>query len=392
MASWLAGPTSQRLIPFIYLAISVPVILYLCFLIPPMQVRDEGRHFLRACQVAEGGILPEIEAGSGKAGGVLPIAEFEFVHAKMSTGFLRNEDRIRTIRGRLEALDRESQRQAPLGERRFAVFPGATIYPPPLYLPQVAAIRIAQLFLSKVYVWFYAARVLNGLFAVLLVFAALRIAPMHQLLLVIPAVLPMSLYQFSSVSSDALIIGVSIAYVALCFRFLETDGLAIRSGLLCCLCLLTLGKPVHLPAGMLLLAVYRRLGWRRAAGFCSGAMAVAAGAYLWWSHLVRRFFALSAEGFRDPHGMGTQTAFAIAHPILLTKVLLRTLWHQGKFIGEDVIGYFGWGGLPLPPWLYLVLAGIGLAIILCVVVNLNRGDFARLTAAFLAAGGLVWGS
>src|SRR4051812_7653808 len=57
-----AGPASERLIPFIYLAISLPVALYLCFLIPPMQVRDEGRHFLRACQIADGGIISEIEA------------------------------------------------------------------------------------------------------------------------------------------------------------------------------------------------------------------------------------------------------------------------------------------------------------------------------------------
>jgi len=72
-----AGPASERLIPFIYLAISLPVALYLCFLMPPMQVRDEGRHFLRACQIADGGIISQIEASSGQAGGMLPLAESE---------------------------------------------------------------------------------------------------------------------------------------------------------------------------------------------------------------------------------------------------------------------------------------------------------------------------
>src|SRR3954465_62861 len=211
-----AGPAAERLIPFIYLALSLPVALYLCFLIPPMQVRDEGRHFLRACQIADGGIISQIEASSGQAGGMLPVAESEFVRDKMGPFFLLNEDRLPTIRARLEALDRASKNQVPLRERRFAVFPGATIYPPALYLPQIAAIRIAQLFSGKVYVWFYSARVLNGLVAILLVFAALRIAKTHQLLLFIPAVLPMSLYQISSVSSDAMIIGLSIVFVALC--------------------------------------------------------------------------------------------------------------------------------------------------------------------------------
>jgi len=54
--------------------------------------------------------------------------------------------------------------------------------------------------------------VLNGLVAILLVFAALRIAKTHQLLLFIPAVLPMSLYQISSISTDAMIIGLSIVF------------------------------------------------------------------------------------------------------------------------------------------------------------------------------------
>ncbi len=390
MASWLAGPTSQGLTPFIYFAISVPVVLYLCFLIPPMQVRDEGRHFLRACQIAEGGILSEIEAGSGNAGGVLPLAEFEFVHDKMSIEFLRNEDRTPTVRGRLDALDRESQRQAPLGERRFAAFPGATIYPPPLYLPQVAAIRIAQLFSNKVYVWFYAARVLNGLIAVLLVFAALTIARTHQLLLLIPAVLPMSLYQISSISSDALIIGLSIFFVALCIRFLYDGSFSVRTGLVFCLCLLTLGKPVHLVAGLLLLAAYRRLGWRRAAVFCVGVMAFAASAYIWWAYLARRFFPLGGAGETSGrHDPAAQMNFAAAHPILMAKVMLRTLWHQKKDIITDLIGNFEWGALPLPPWFYMVVVAIGLGVLFCILVNLDRAGLAQFALASLAAGGLA---
>ena len=79
-----AVATLERLIPFIYLAISLPATAYLCFLIPPIQGRDEGRHFLRACQMADGGILSQIDANTGQAGGVLPVAEAEFVREKMS--------------------------------------------------------------------------------------------------------------------------------------------------------------------------------------------------------------------------------------------------------------------------------------------------------------------
>jgi uncharacterized membrane protein len=388
-ALWLARPHLRGLIPLIYFAISLPTMLYLCFLTPPIQVADEGRHFLRACQIADGQIVSQIDANTSQAGGLLPLAESEFVRDKMSTDFLRNEDRLPTIRARLDALDRSSQNQAPLREKRFAPFPNPTIYPPALYLPQVAAIRIAQLFTDKVYVWFYSARVLNGLVSILLISAALRIAATHQLLLLIPAVLPTSLYQLSSVSTDALIIALSILFVALCIRFLDTDGLAIRSGLVFCLCLLTLGKPVHLPAGLLLLAAYGRLGWQRATVFCAGATGAAGGAYVYWSYLVRRFFAIAAADHpgRNPPA---QIVFVMAHPISVAKMILGTLWYQGKVVIAEIIGGVGWWPTyPLPPWFYVVTIGIGLAIFACVLVNLDRGDFVCFAAAHLAAGGLV---
>jgi uncharacterized membrane protein len=376
------------LISLIYLAISLPTMLYLCFLTPPMQVADEGRHFLRACQIADGGIVSQIDANTNQAGGLLPLAESEFVRDKMRTDFLRDEDRLSTIRARLDALDRSSQKQAPLREKKFAAFPNPTIYPPALYLPQVAATWIARLFTDKVYVWFYSARVLNGLVAILLIFAALRIAATHQLLLLIPAVLPTSLYQLSSVSADAQIISLSILFVALCVRFLDTDDLALRTGLVVCLSLLTLGKPVHLPAGLLLLAAYRRLGWQRAIAFCAGAMGTAGGAYLCWSYLVRRFFAMAAAEFSG-HNPYAQIIFIKAHPISAAKIVLGTLWHQDKKLIVELIGRFGWVALPLPHWFYVVTIGIGLAIVACVLINLGRGKFVCLIVAGLTAGGLV---
>jgi uncharacterized membrane protein len=390
LASVPAVATLERLIPVVYLAIGLPVMAYLCFLIPPIQGRDEGRHFLRACQIADGGILAQIDANTGQAGGMLPVAEAEFVRDKMSTDFLRREDLLPTIGERLKALDAASQSQAPLNERRFAAFAGATIYPPALYLPLVAGIRLAQVFSDKVYVWFYTARLLNGLTAVLLIFAALQIARTHQLLLVIPAVLPMSLLSISSISSDAQIVALSILFVALCIRFLGDDGLAIRAGLALCLGLLTLGKPVHIAAGALLLAAYGRLGWRRAAAFCAGVMALALGAYIGWAYLVRPFFAVSAQGFHGNHNPAMQIGFIKAHPILAAEVFPRTLWHQGRDIFKDFIGNIGWGGLPFPPLVYKASVGIGLAILCCVAVNLDRRDLASSALAGLGAGGFLF--
>jgi predicted membrane protein DUF2142 len=359
---------SRYVVPFLYLTVGLATTLYLCFLVPPMQSRDEGRHFLRAAQIAHGHFMSQIDPVSGEAGGILPIAESEFVRDKMSTDFLRSEDGLRTIPARLAALDLAARGQAPSSEQRFAAFPGATIYSPALYLPQILGIRAAALFSNKVYIFFYSARVLNAMTAVILVFLALYLAPTHHHLLLIPAVLPMSLYQFSSVSSDASIIALSVLFVALCIRFLDVDGFSIRAGLLVCVFLLTLGKPVHLPASLLLLAAHKRLGWRRAILFFAEVVTFCGAAYFFWSYTARAFFstALPDAPGRNPV---MQIHSITAHPAAMMTVFLTTLNDHGWSIIGDMIGWFGWFALPLPIWLYLAALGTGVAVLGCLFLN-----------------------
>jgi uncharacterized membrane protein len=335
-----------------------------------MQSPDEGRHFLRACQIAQGQFLSQINPRTGEAGGVLPSAESEFVRDKMRTDFLRSQDRLRTIFERLAALDRSVQNQAPLSEQRFASFPGTTIYPPVLYVPQALGIRLARLFSNKVYVLFYSARILNAIVAVVLVFFSLYLASTHQYLLLVPAVLPMSLYQFSSVSSDATIIAVGVLFVALCIRFLDGDSRALRLGLILSLLVLMLGKPVYSPAALLLLAAHKRLGWRRMLLFFSEVVAVCGASYLFWAHVAGAFFAKAASDFPDRNSR-MQIHLLSAHPLMIIDVLLTTLKHQGWIIIGETIGFFGWLALSLPTWFYEIAFAMGAATLGCLFVNHN---------------------
>src|SRR5438309_908623 len=68
-----------QLVPYLYLCITVPAVLLLCFLVPPMQSMDESRHFVRACQIAQGRWLAEVDAATGRGGGLLPEAVADFV-------------------------------------------------------------------------------------------------------------------------------------------------------------------------------------------------------------------------------------------------------------------------------------------------------------------------
>src|SRR5438270_2756575 len=209
MSRYRLGP---RTIQYLYAYISLPTLLLICFLVPPMQSVDESRHFVRACQIAQGGFLSEIDPATGRGGGVLPEAVADFVRQWMNAGWLHSDEMLRTIPARLHALELASKTQKPISKTIFVEFPSAGIYSPSLYLPQSAGIVIARLFSDKVYIWFYSARICNALCAVFLVWLALRVAPDHALLLMLIAIVPMSLSQFASVSSDASIMALTALF------------------------------------------------------------------------------------------------------------------------------------------------------------------------------------
>ena len=120
----------------------------------------------------------------------MPQPAEDFVRRKMTPEFLRNEGPLHSIRSRIDALDRASQSQLSTTQRSFASFPTATIYAPVLYIPQAMAISMAKRLSNKVYIWFYAARTLNAIFAVAVIFLGLRAAPEHALLLMSPLFSP----------------------------------------------------------------------------------------------------------------------------------------------------------------------------------------------------------
>src|SRR5947208_11906934 len=104
---------SPRAIQYLYVFISLPTVLLICFLVPPMQSIDESRHFVRACQIAQGGFRSEIDPATGRGGGVLPEAVADFVHQWMNAGWLGSDEMLRTIPARLHALELASKTQKP---------------------------------------------------------------------------------------------------------------------------------------------------------------------------------------------------------------------------------------------------------------------------------------
>lgn len=360
-----------RSVPYLYLCLALPAVLTLSFLVPPTQTPDESRHFLRAVQFSQGDWIAAIDPNTNLAGGVLPNAVFDFVRQSTSTDFLQGEESFRTIRARLHALGRASKTAPPLTQKRFGAFPTPTVYPPDLYIPQLVGIRVAKLFSDKVYVWFYSSRVFNATTAVLIVFWALLIVgPERSALLMVPAMLPMTLYQFCSISDDASLIALSILFAALCVCFWSSDGTGLRSALILCLALIVMGKPVYVLFGLLLLTSYRRIGWRKSILFSSVACTIAGVCYLYWSYLIRGF--LGRMGEHNGQNPAAQVKFILSHPIKMPRVLLASIHQYGPRIAKELIGVFGWLELSLPPWFEYLSVLVIVGILILVLINYKK--------------------
>src|SRR5579884_3960065 len=113
---------SLRLVAWLYLICVLPTTIFLCFLIPPMQVSDEGRHFLRAYEFSRSQMLPDTGFSHGlfawdshgkpmpgvlyTTGGIVPVAVANFVRDKVtSADFLLREYHFPSIASRLRDLD-----------------------------------------------------------------------------------------------------------------------------------------------------------------------------------------------------------------------------------------------------------------------------------------------
>ena len=95
---------------------------------------------------------------------------------------------------------------------------GANVYCPIAYLPGVIGRRSQEPFGPPAIILFYATRLADVFFFVLVLAVALKLAPDSRALLASIAAMPMTLQQVSIVSADASVIGVSLLAFAAVLR------------------------------------------------------------------------------------------------------------------------------------------------------------------------------
>lgn len=176
--------------------------LVMVFFNPPFDgVPDEHSHYLKAWSFSGGEFLCSSEINVPSNAYDLPNA-IEKVSVK---GDLEPKTVVRSLKANLFIGMNGSTVSVP------SVICGAS---PVGYVPQIIAFIFAKTFSLSALFGFYLARLLNLLFSAFLVYFAIRIIPFGKMVLLMIALLPMTLQQFSSLSYDPLHIATALLFIA----------------------------------------------------------------------------------------------------------------------------------------------------------------------------------
>jgi len=164
--------TDNQFYSRISLLYAVPLTIFLAFNMPPFQAPEEGGHYQRAYQVAEGEFLPQKRDN--------PSGPEEFsLGGSSSSNIYHVEGLYRHIAFKpdvkIDPAVSRAAKKIKWDETRWADTPNVSIYPPIFSFPSSLGIMLGKAVDISVSDTLILSRLLSGLMAVLLAFAAIYI-------------------------------------------------------------------------------------------------------------------------------------------------------------------------------------------------------------------------
>ncbi|ROL61851.1 DUF2142 domain-containing protein [Bacteroidetes/Chlorobi group bacterium ChocPot_Mid] len=195
---------------WVFLILGIFFGLYFVFLNPPWQSNDEDRHFVHSYFIAKGYFVAE--QGDNKIGGVIPV---NVVQVPLMFQGIRFSDSIKISKSKLEELER-----IPLNPENKQFFHDQLYsYNIVGYIPNVIGIFLGQVINSNP-VWLNWWGRIGGLaFYLVIIFFAIKFAPVYKNVLMLYALTPMPLYQGASVTYDILSISLTFLFFAVVLKY-----------------------------------------------------------------------------------------------------------------------------------------------------------------------------
>jgi len=220
-----------------------------------------------------------------------------------------------------------------------------SLYYPIEHLPQSLGVTIARLIGLSFFGAFYLGRLFNLVFYVLCVAFAIKLVGAFKLPLFIIGILPMSLQQAASLSSDAFLNGMSLLFIAYTISCIyERDIVRWRDyiALIVIGVLVAPAKAVYFPLVFLVLLISKR--WKEVYGrkawliTASIALVAVASALIFYGTRTADIAGVSGPVANWEGGYNYTISFALAYPIETIVIFLRTFYHWHRILILEVFG------------------------------------------------------
>lgn len=185
----------------LYLLIIIPIGLLFLLAFPILQIPDEGNHFMRINEIAEGKLFSKIDSKKNMQGTYLDENLSNFWIAEGNYNYATNFKLIKYTNS---------------STKKFYSFANTALYSFACYLPQTIGLLFGKILHLPILIQAYLARLFNFIVFSILTYFALKLLPLKKNVFAIILLSPLVIQEAISMAPDALTIGLSaflISYV-----------------------------------------------------------------------------------------------------------------------------------------------------------------------------------
>ena len=341
---------------YIFLVIALAWGVAQVFIVPPLQVPDEGDHWFRAWALTEGQLTADGQGVITLPGDFARTAD---LYTRL-LGVGGMSGLPVSLEGQAGFSSYEDLFNSPGTSGAVKVVSRVASYGPLGYLPQAVGVALGRLVGARPLTCFYLARLANLLAAIALLFLTIRLAPFGKQLFLLVALLPMTMFELASVSCDALTISGAMFFISLLLWASARATLRRTDVALVFLAaaLFLNVKPAYWALVLLVLLIRpAQLGGRaRYAAFVVGNVLAVGGLFLIGSWATAIDVRGPAAGGPEP-----RILFILHEPLGFLGILWSSLQNDLHQWVLQSIGALGWFTITLPPAAYGValMAGLG---------------------------------
>lgn len=327
----------------LFLKLSLLFGMLYIFIIPPFQVADEGNHFKKAYLVSNFDFFPKIQ--DGVYGNDYPkvLLDYENSYSYMDFKIDQKYNYTKFYYDFAQPID--------LDEKVFVQYSTSKTHPL-LYFPQAAMmdlVKVITLFdhdaMTKS-MYLYAGRFGNLLVYILLIYFSIKLTPIYKNLYLMLGIMPMALTSASSVSYDAIVIGITFFITALLLNYAYNKNVEYidkrKIIILCFLSVLLIElKMVYYPL-LLLYFLIPLSKFENKKNYILKFVYIISSAVV--THLVWLLFSrttIAAEGEASKY-ISEQLNYVLHHPLNYIGVIINTFKELRVFYANSFVGNLGW--------------------------------------------------